>query len=153
MKIITTLITILLLTISTFSIEIIAPNLIAPENDKVTVEIAVGGAEGIVACDYILDYDPDVLTPVGDRRTNFSCETGWLAVPMQTLCNVVPGEEGILRVATWGYTNYTGTGSILTVTFYTHEKGVSPLEFDAIRMFDAGGLVEINEKNGWVEVR
>lgn len=150
MKKINTLIFILIFTFAAFGqLTVNAPVMTGPANAKVTIPITVKHAEGIIACQFILDYDPDVLTPINH---NFGCETGDLAFPMITLCNVVEGQEGILRVVTYGATNFSGDGVILNVTFYTH-KGGSTLEFDDIFFFDQQGAVEVNEHNGGIELQ
>ncbi len=72
---------------------------------------------GINSFQFIMLYDPALVVPSGP---NFGCSSdSTLSASLALLCNVVPGQEGTLRVTAFGTTAIAGSGTLLNLTFAT----------------------------------
>jgi hypothetical protein len=140
-----TLFAILTFAFSAFAGGLNAPSLTAPENAKVNVPIYAKNVDAITSFQFNLIYDPDVINPISDP--NFGCSAGSLIGPMNVVCNVAP--TGTLRVAAYGATNFSGSGPILNVEFYTG-SGTTLLNLEAVYFFNQAGRVPISPHGGEV---
>lgn len=131
-----------------------APTAYKPTPSTFVVPISVNDitATGVIAFQFNLNYDPNVIDPSG---TNFGCSTtGTLAgaVGMTATCNVLP--DGTLRVSVSGPVAMTGSGQILRLTFTTFPSAVagnvSPLNFQNSFYFNNNGAVTNIPVNGQI---
>ena len=118
------------------------------------VPITVGDitADGIIAFQFDLVYDPRVIAPTGP---NFGCSTNDTlagAAGLTADCNITT--DGTLRISAYGAYPMTGEGPILNVIFTTTagaEVGnVSRLSFENVFFFGSGGQVETDTHNGQI---
>lgn len=138
-----TLILILTLTAAAVGqLNVNAPKLSAPANDVVTIPFDVTNSLAITSFQFNISFNPVVLTPTDDP-----CAIGDLAYPLNVICNA--SESGIVRMAAYGATNFSGDGTILLVTFYTH-TGATPLKLTQNFFFNQAGRVPSIAHNGSV---
>lgn len=125
------------------SITISAPTTVKNIPSTFTIPISVDDVTGqdIISYQFNILYDATKIDPTG---ANFGCSsTGTLSgvAAFAVFCNVVAGQEGILRISAFGTTTtLTGSGTLLNLTFQTDNSAaagnVSPLNFDAIFIFN-----------------
>jgi hypothetical protein len=135
-------------------VAITAPSLTRVTPSTIVVPISVGDitANGILAFQFNILYNPAVIDPSG---TNFGCSTtGTLAeaANLTATCNVQP--DGVLRVAVSGTGTMTGSGTILKLNFATDPTAApgnsSPLTFQSLFFFNGGGPVGTSATHGQV---
>lgn len=121
------------------------PNAIGPENNKVTIPFDVANANAITSFQFNVNFNPAILTPTGNP-----CAIGDLAAPMLVVCN--SSDPGIVRMAAYGWSNFSGDGTIFNLTFYTH-TGATMVKITNLYMFDQQGLVASSGVNGQITLQ
>jgi hypothetical protein len=139
---------------STQTVDVYAPTASQLIGSTFFVPITVNDISdiGIFAFQFNLVYDPQLINPTG---SNFGCSTeGTLAgaAGLLAVCNVLP--EGTLRVAVYGASSMTGSGTILNVKFRSDGKAsgasVSALTFEDVFFFNSSGLVFSDVHHGQI---
>jgi hypothetical protein len=139
---------------TTSTVEVTAPiaDHIVPSTFVVPITVGDITASGIIAFQFNITYDPQVINTTGP---NFGCSIeGTLAgdAGLSANCNVNP--NGTLQVSAYGAYPMTGAGTILNITFTTGPGAVagdvSPLNFDSVYFFGESGQVETVAHNGQI---
>lgn len=92
-------------------------NRMIPSTFEVPITVDEISDLGINSFQFIVLYDPALLVPSG---ANFGCSSdATLSAGLALLCNVVPGQEGMLRITAFGTTAIAGSGTLLNLTFAT----------------------------------
>ncbi len=135
-------------------IEVYAPTAdqSVPSTFVVPVNVADITDASIIAFQFNIVYDPKVISPTGN---NFGCSVeGTIAGAsgLSAVCNVT--DDNTLRVAVYGAYSITGAGTVLNVTFTTHSDAspgnYSPLHFENVYFFNAGGAVSTYPHDGQI---
>lgn len=149
-----TLLTILILSISAFAqLTVSAPVTGEHLPSTFTIPIVVEHADGIIAYQFNLSYNEDVINPTG---TNYGCSVAdTLASEMTAVCNIYP--EGTLRVVVYGAYSISGSGPILNVTFTTYSLAAdhdsTSLWFSNLYLFNQQGRVPSSSNSGEITLR
>lgn len=114
---------------------------LVPSSFVIPILIDDTTGQGIIAHQFNVIYDPNVIDPTGP---NFGCSTaGTLSgdAGMGATCNVTP--DGTLRISTFGAFPLTGAGTLINLNFSTDISAtagnVSPLSLEAV-LFNGGGV-------------
>lgn len=149
MKILLGILATLMLAINANSaIQVMAPTDKVQTGREFTVSIDASDATGIIAYQFNLKYDPEIIAPIGN---NFGCSTQkTIAEGLFALCNVSP--EGTLRTVIYGAVPLFGRGPVLNIRFVAHGLGQSDLRFENVYFFDSFGPVVTQNYDGMIKV-
>lgn len=123
-----------------------------PSTFEIPVTVDEVSDLGINSFQFNVLYDPAVIVPSGP---NFGCSSdATLSVDLSLLCNVVPGQEGTLRVTAFGSTAIAGSGTLVNLTFATAPGAASgnssPLSFQNVFFFKSSLAIPYMLHNGQV---
>lgn len=115
---------------------------LVPSSFVIPITIDDTTGQGIIAFQFNVIYDPNVIDPTGP---NFGCSTsGTLSgdAGIGAVCNVTP--DGTLRIAAAGAFPLTGAGTLINLNFSTDISAVagnvSSLAFQEL-LFNGGAIV------------
>lgn len=131
--------------VPTFEVDLSAPEAAqgVPSSFVVPITVQDISDAGIIAYQFNMSYDPEVIEPTGP---NFGCsveDTLSGEAGMTAMCNVT--EEGTLRVAVYGAHAMKGSGTLLNLNFATSRQAQpgtgSRLDFQNVYFFNNSGIV------------
>lgn len=150
-----TLLLALLLSIGASAQSLTAPTITAATGDKITVSIA-GGGDGLIAVQWVLYYDDDVIHAASDAVSNdpnklntWGCTAGGVIGNSLIFCN--GAEPGIFRIAIINPYGFSGTGTLVDIPFTT-TKGDTDLDLDDAQFYTNNGPINVKVTDGSVEL-
>jgi hypothetical protein len=136
-----TLLTICILAISAFALDVSVPKTRYRSNVDFTVPVSVTQTDGLIAYQLELNYDPHVLT-----AQDCTVE-GTFAEDMTVLCNI---QQGVVSVSAFGVEPLEwGSGPVLYINFHCGQ-GKSELSFSNGYFFELTGILPAKFINGSV---